>query len=108
MVDLPLTPYVRYELEVYSENADAGEEIFITDRAAHPDLAQLQRDFTLSDDETNHPVVVWFDYSPEGRLVRYERAEDPATIGECRRQRDLVVAHAVSLNEFRSDSRHRS
>jgi hypothetical protein len=100
VVELPPHPYIRYELAVYRENVQAGEPVFIADRAAHPDLASLRNDFCLFDAETNHPIVVWFHYDANGRLQRYERTDDPRTIQACCRQRDLVLAHAVHLDEF--------
>src|SRR6266516_2549395 len=100
VVELPPQPYIRYELTVYRENVQAGEPVFIADRSAHTDLAQLRNDFCLFDAETDHPIVVWFHYDTSGRLQRYERSEDPDTIQACRHQRDLILAHALHLDDF--------
>ncbi len=101
VVELPLTPYLRYELAAYSENLTAGEEIYIAERAANPGLANLSQDFYLFDDQ----VVVWFRYDTEGHLLGRERSSDPADLERCRRQRDLALAHAVPLDQFLASNR---
>lgn len=100
VLDVPLTPYCRYELAMYRENTEPGEEVFIADRRAHPDLGRLRDDFVLFDAETDRPTVVWFRYDAQGCLQRYERTDDPAVIQECCRRRDLALAHAISLDNF--------
>lgn len=102
VVDLPLTPYLEFELAVYSENVAAGEDVRIADRAAHPALAELAHDFLLFDAESDHPVAVWFGYTAEGQHLGWDRSEDPADIERCRQRRDLALSHSVSLDEFRA------
>jgi hypothetical protein len=101
VVDRPLTEYVTYELAgAYPENVAAGETVRITDRAAHPDLAGLTRDFVLFDADTDHAVAVFYDYDPDGRLLGYERSDDPVVIADCRRQVELALRHSVALDTF--------
>lgn len=102
VVDLPLTPYLEFELEAYQENVAAGEDVCIADRAQHPDLAELTEDFLLFDGDTDLPVAVLFRYSDDGRRLAWERSNDPAEIARCRAQRDLALAQSVSLEEFRA------
>ncbi len=106
VVDLPLTPYIEYELAAYSENLDAGEDVRITDRAAHPGLAELTEEFMLIDDGTDQPVVVWYDWSPDGQIHGWDRSDDPDDIARCRAQRYLALAHSVPLEEFRATVYH--
>lgn len=100
VVDVPLTSYMEYELAAYSENIDAGEDVRITDRAAHPGLTELTEEFMLIDDETDQPVVVWYDWSSDGQIHGWDRSDDSDDIARCRARRDLAVVHSVPLEEF--------
>lgn len=100
IVDLPLTPYMHYELLVYEENVAAGEEVAIVERTADPGLADMTRDFTIFDGGTPDAVVVWFNYDQDGRVHGYEVTDDPAVTDWCWRAYQLARAHAVPLDEF--------
>jgi hypothetical protein len=102
VVDFPLTPYLRFELAAYDMNVKSGEEILVADRAWHPDLADLTQDFALFDAETSHPCAVWMHYDVAGKPGEYDYTEDPADVARCIRLRDVALAHAVSLEEFRT------
>lgn len=100
VIELPLTSYLRYELDGYRENIEAGEEIFIADRAWHLDLAELTEDFMLLDGDTDHASVVWYRYNANDELLARDHSHDPADIEVCRRWRDLAMAHAIPYAEF--------
>lgn len=100
VIELPLTPYLRYELDGYRENIEAGEEIFIADRAWHFDLVELTEDFMLLDGGTDHASVVWYRYNANDELLARDLSHDPADIGVCRRWRDVAMAHAIPYAEF--------
>jgi hypothetical protein len=100
VVDVPLTPYLRYEMAAYQENLAAGEEVFIAARSWHRSLAGLTEDFVLFDPETDHPAVVWMRYDAEGRITGRDYSDDPADIARARRSHDVAVTHAVPLAEF--------
>jgi hypothetical protein len=100
IVDLPLTPYLRYELAAYQENLAVGEQVSIAVRSWHPDLAMLGADFVLFDPGTDHQAVVWMRYDPEGHLTGLDLSGGPADIARARSARDLVMAHAIPLREF--------
>jgi hypothetical protein len=97
----------RWELAVFGENAEAGEDVRIADRTAHPELAELDRDFWLLDDETDHPVVQLMTYDPDGQYVSREVTSDPAVIAHHRAQRDLALACSVNLKEFLQEASER-
>ncbi|MGH3696325.1 MAG: DUF6879 family protein [Pseudonocardiaceae bacterium] len=69
VIELPLTRYLRYELDGYRENIEAGEEILIADRGQHPDLIDLTEDFLLLDGDTDHASVVWYRYNDNDELL---------------------------------------
>jgi Family of unknown function (DUF6879) len=93
----PLTPYLRYELATYPENAAAGEDVRIADADAHPELAGAgDLDFWLLDDA----VVLLIDYDPAGRPLGITRTTDPATLASCRRAREVALAWSVPFAEF--------
>ena len=100
VIELPLTPYLRYELSVYPESIEAGEEILIADRAWHSDLAKLVDDFALFDGDTDHAAVLWYRYNDNDELLSFDYTAHPADIEICRRHRDLALAHAVPYAEF--------
>jgi hypothetical protein len=100
VVDLPPSDYVRYELAVYPENVAAGEDVRIAPRPAHPGLRDLDTDFWLFDSDGARPAVVWFRYTPDGRIISRDCSDDPEDIALARAQRDLAVACSLSLGEF--------
>ncbi|MGB8994090.1 MAG: DUF6879 family protein [Pseudonocardiaceae bacterium] len=93
VLDQPLTAYLRFELYGYLANQKAGEEIYVVDRNAHPDLAELHVDFWLYDDETAVHMV----YDHEGRFLCPARVED---LDRYREMRDTAMRHAEPLNDY--------
>ena len=100
VIDQPLSDYVRYELAVYAENAAAGEEVRIADRSSHPELAEVNEDFTIFDAETFEAAVILFDYDSGGLVRGYRVADDAETVERCRGLLGLVHGCSVTLAEF--------
>lgn len=100
VVDQPLTEYLRYEIVGYVESAAAGEEIRIADRAAHPDLQNMDLDFWLFDAEGSYPFAVLMRYDDECRWIGADYTEDPETLQRCRTQREIAFRHSVPLNVY--------
>ncbi len=104
LVQVPLSEYVRYELEQYEANAQAGEDIRIAvadDR--NPALAALARDgqdFVLLDPDGSRPAVIWYEYDHTGRLLRWVLDETPTALERCRHWQATAVAHSVPLVAF--------
>jgi hypothetical protein len=92
----PRSHYEDYELATYPENVEAGEDVRIAEVDQHPELAQLDRDFWLLDDE----LALVMDYDSEGRFLGLKPTRDPAALSAYRRQRDLALACSVPLAEF--------
>jgi hypothetical protein len=101
VMDHPLSEYERFELACYVESAAAGEEIRIADRAAHPGLASLTRDFWLFDSATDRPFVALMDYDHAGHYTGAEISDDPAVVSQCEADRRLAREHSVPLNAYR-------
>jgi hypothetical protein len=100
VIDLPPSPYVRYEMAAYAENAAAGERVLLVNRAADPGLDRLRTDFNLFDGRSARPIAVFYRYTSTGRLVGWELSDDPSVIAECRMQVDLAIRLAIPLGEF--------
>jgi len=94
------TPYLRYEIDVYYSQSEAGgEEIGILE---HPDLAEVfgapAPDFWLFDDST----VIEMQYDQTGRIAAAPLITDPAAVGRYLQLRDTALRHAVPLREYRA------
>lgn len=92
VVDWPLSDYTRFELASYPDNVLAGQEVYVVDRGAHPDLAGLTEDFWLFDDRA-------------AAVMRYDRDGRPlgpaaADVDSSRARRDLALAHARPLDQW--------
>ena len=66
VVDLPLSEYVRFELETYRESARAGEHIGIAERRPAPQLGALQSISGCSTPRPARAVAVFLEYDPAG------------------------------------------
>jgi len=100
VVDLPLSPYLRYEMRAYQENVAAGEQVSIAVRSWHRDLAALDEDFVLFDPGTDRQAVVWMRYDVRGQLADTLYRDSPADVARACRRRDIALVHAVPLHEF--------
>lgn len=96
-VDRPLTPYLRWELDVYQVLARYGQRILIVDLdASSPREFVDSYDFLLFDDAT----VMVQDYGQDGRFCGGWRTDDPALVQRfVDLSRDLTRA-AIPLAEF--------
>jgi len=96
-----LTPYCEFVLESYEANDAAGEAVSIADRAAHPELGQLETDFWLLDERV---VVIEYDddrHYTGAYLATGRQAE------QLRTQRELATRWAVPLARYKAERRRR-
>ncbi|MGQ0773687.1 MAG: DUF6879 family protein [Pseudonocardiales bacterium] len=100
VVSQPLTNYLRFELVGYEANVEAGEDVHLADRGAHPELAALHQDFWLFDAETPDSFAMLMHYDTASHLVDVELTEDPYIIERCKRERDLAAAWSVPLLKY--------
>jgi hypothetical protein len=99
LVDLPLSDYIRFEIEgAYRHTAQAGEQIFLVDRAKlDPGLLSLgNEDFWLFDDSR----VMIQDYDDTGRLMQSRMSQDPELVNYYKDVRDKMLRHAVPFALF--------
>lgn len=95
VLDHPLSEYTRFELHVYQALQAAGEEIYIVDRHAHPNLDELREDFWLIDDDIPIRMV----YDDEGHFIKPERMQHAAPY---LKMRDIALQHAQTLDDHMS------
>jgi hypothetical protein len=106
VVDLPLSDYVRWEFEGYTENAAAGEEIRIAVRGggtaeAQKALAGLPWDFWVFDFGTEEERVVLLEFDRDGEFVA-EHLATQVDLRLCHRAWQTAWKHSVPLNEYRA------
>ncbi|HEX6510228.1 MAG TPA: hypothetical protein VF221_21565, partial [Chloroflexota bacterium] len=80
VVDLPLTDYLRYELNAYEESAALGYETMIARREERPELAELTSDFYLFDADHPGAFAILMNYDPDGRFIDMWRTSDPPVL----------------------------
>jgi hypothetical protein len=100
IVGSPLTEYERYQMHCYPEAAEAGENVRVADRSAHPELTVLDRDFWLFDDGTASPFAALMEYDEHGAYLGSEVTTAPEIIRQCRDQRSLAEHYAVPLQAY--------
>lgn len=98
VLDEPLTDYLRFELTAgYPANVEAGEDIRVLRRTAHPGLDIVEMDFWLFDDRE----IALMNYGPAGEFHGASVTSEPASSieGFCR-HRDKLWEYAVPLAEY--------
>jgi hypothetical protein len=93
----PLTDYLRYELDFYRLSVVAGEDIRILSQADAAGLDLPDFDYWLFDE-----CAVVMIYDESARFLRAEKVSSPAFLADCRRWRDIAMAHAMSLADYYS------
>ena len=97
----PLTGYERFQLSYgYPGSASAGERIVIADRSAHPELAVIDRDFWLFDEDTGDPFAAVMAYGQDGVYLGSEVTDDPDVIARCMEHKQLAERCAVPLHAY--------
>ncbi|MCD2191599.1 DUF6879 family protein [Actinomycetospora soli] len=105
VVTLPLSDYMRYELDAYRENVAVGEQISIADAQAID--TPLGPDFWLFDAGTPTAEAVIMHYDPVTvEVLEFEhltRGAAPNRIAELERQASVAQRAARPLDRFLSD-----
>jgi hypothetical protein len=97
VIEEPLTDYIRYELNAYGPNVEAGEDVRLIPVRGGTWPAELPRhDYWLFDDSR-----LWLmDYSSAGAFEAARLIDDPDTIDEHRRWRDAAIASSIQLADY--------
>jgi hypothetical protein len=97
VLEEPLSDYVRYELQAYVPNVDAGEDVRVIAVRSGDWLDNVPRhDYWLFDDER-----LWLmDYDAGGCFQAARRIDDPAAIDQHRRWRDAALAQSIPLADY--------
>ena len=100
IIEHPLSQYLRYQLIGYVEAQATGEDIRLADRGEHPELTALGPDSWLFDAGTEQAFGVLLHFDDAGHLLDIDAVRDTAGIAELERQREVALAHSVSLAEY--------
>ncbi|MGH4015649.1 MAG: DUF6879 family protein [Pseudonocardiaceae bacterium] len=96
-VELPLTEYSQHQFDVaYPRNTEAGEEIYVLDRALHPEFDHVREDFVVFDEAS----VLWYRYTDEDVLTGYDYTGERNVVRDCVALAEEVRAAAVPYREF--------
>jgi hypothetical protein len=103
VVDEPLSEYIRWELDSYTENAVAGEEIRIAvrnggDDKAQRDLADVSDFWYFDRGEEDERAVLMY-YEADGTFISSHLAT-AVDHSWCRRMLARAWKHSVPLNEY--------
>jgi hypothetical protein len=93
LVTPPLGEYLRFELATQIPSVDCGEDCRIAETSRVQQVATRLEDYWLFDET----IAIVLHYNADGRFLGAEQAED---VTPYRRQRDLALAHSVSLKEY--------
>lgn len=97
VVDQPLTPFQRYQLESYRESQAVGEAVGLVERSRVGDVGS---DFWLLDGGTDSARAVVMRYDDDGHWLGADLVTDTAELVVLEERRQAVQAIAVPLNEF--------
>lgn len=101
-VELPMTEYTRWEFETgYPKSTAAGQEVFVIDRAEHPEFDHVREDFVVFDDTS----LMYYRYTDDDRLTGYEYSDDPALVAEHLALAEEVLDAATPLAEWSQRAR---
>lgn len=97
VVDDPLTPYQRYQLQSHVEAQACGEEVLIARRSL---TSNGGPDFWLFDAGRPGARAVVMDYDEQGRWLGAHLVDDPAEVERLAAAVEKVRDVAVPLNEY--------
>jgi hypothetical protein len=96
----PLTPYQLFQFKYgYPPSKDAGENIWVADATAHPELDGI-KDGWLFDAMTDHPFAALMNYDETGAYLGAEVTDDPRVTDRLADQMRLAAHCSVPLGTF--------
>jgi len=91
IISEPVTDYVRFEHAMARFNVAAGEELYWVPRQRTAGIELPEHDYWLLDNKT----VAFNIFSDDGSSFGARLVHDPATVAQCCRVRDQVLAVGV-------------
>jgi hypothetical protein len=97
IVQEPLSDYIRYELQVYAPNVEAGEDVRLiaVPRGTWP-RGLPRQDYWLFDD--HHLWLMDYDAGDAFQAARL--IDDPAVVEQHRQWRDTALAQSIPLTDY--------
>ena len=99
IVPLPLSRYLRYEIDFWKYSQKLGEKIFFLESKEYGKIIRTLSfrpiDFWMFDDET----LILFHYK-KGNLVREEFISDKKIINEYKNLKNKLLWKAISIKKF--------
>jgi hypothetical protein len=101
IIDLPLSNYLKFEIESYKISAQLGEQIFFIKRENLKDLnLTLElKDFLMFDEK----IVIVHQYDPQGVWQSSYLIEDPEEIAKYVSLKKILMTKATPMKEFLRD-----
>ncbi len=100
VVPLPLSDYVKYEIDFWKHSTQNGEEILFLEEKEYERLIQSlnfkPKDFWMFDDR----VLIIFHYDKTGNFVREELVTDEIIIKHHIDLKHKLLQHAIPMKEF--------
>jgi hypothetical protein len=102
IVSKPLTPYIKFEIDWrYSYSSNAGEDIYLLERAKIPSSLNVAHDFWLFDDQ----ILILMHYDVNGSFCSVERENDPHVISAYREASISILSLATPLRQHIAQAR---
>jgi len=103
IVDLPLSPYISYELESYKISRRFGEEIYFvtTETVDTIDTVTPPQDLLMFDER----FIILHSYDRDGFLQYSDLLEDPSEVQPFVTLKKQLLAEAMSFDEFLDTTR---
>ena len=92
LISHPLSDYLRFELSMYPQCIEAGEDVRVADLGEHPELLNFP-DYWLFDDST----AIMLRYDGAGRFLDTDEMIDCTPY---LRLRDLALSRSMELSEY--------
>lgn len=100
IITLPLSEYLKYEVDVWKQSAKKGEQIFFLESKLYQELIkQLQlkpKDFWLFDNNR----VILFHYNKKGNFLKEELVQNKKTIKQYENFKEILLERSLPLKKF--------
>ncbi len=103
IVALPVSDYVKYEIDVWNHSKRYGETVFFLELKSYKELTKQvdfkPKDFWMFDNKT----LVIFHYNNNGEFLREERIKDRKIIRKYRDLKRELLKNSIPKKQFLND-----